>query len=201
MSIKGKLLGRLAKRLGAKKVATRLGKRSMSIAQKSALKKAVKASALARRKGRISLGARLAARKGKIVRAVNRSRIQGILKPRESKLSRVISNRRLTGKRKRDFIKKYTNPKDFKGGLTNGKMMTAKQQASNFKSIMKANIKNNNSAIRAQARAVGIVERAEAGGINLVSSIGWTVALTAAVNPTYTMSKLEEAKNAIKQKL
>jgi biotin synthase-like enzyme len=85
--------------------------------------------------------------------------------------------------------------------MTNGKMMTPKQQASNFKSIMKSNIKLHNKTLKEQAKIVRRAEKAQAGGIDWVSSIGWSVALTAAVNPTYTMEKLKEAERAIKREL
>jgi hypothetical protein len=202
MVVRRLLMKKLTKRLGTRVGARTVSSKAMSSAQRSALNKAVKASALARRKVSTKfVKNKVTASTGKLSRAYNRSRVQGVLKPKEPKLSKIISNQRLTGKQKRDFIKRYTNPKDFKGGLTNGKVMTPKQQAKNLKSIMKAEIRRSNSILKAQSKAVRRAERASAGGIDVVSSIGWSVALTAAFNPEYTMAKLNEAKNAIKQRL
>jgi len=176
----------------------------MTPKRKAALSKAVKASAIARRKSSVKLGSKVAANKSrlsttttKLAQRIRRNRVyRANNKP--VLLSKTIKNQRLTGSRKRAFIKKYTNPKNFKGGMTNGKMMTPKQQASNFKSIMKSNIRLHNKTLKEQAKIVRRAERAEAGGIDWVSSIGWSVALTAAVNPAYTREKLKEAEKAIK---
>jgi len=88
----------------------------MTPKRKAALSKAVKASAIARRKSSVKLGSKVAANKSrlsttttKLAQRIRRNRVyRANNKP--VLLSKTIKNQRLTGSRKRAFIKKYTNP-------------------------------------------------------------------------------------------
>lgn len=166
------------------------GRKAMSSAQKVALRKAVKASALARRKSIRAAGKRLFTRKAKKVT--------------------YYANKPLSMLQARKFVGKYTNPKDFTTRVVNGKTLTPKVQAKAFRKVMYASIKDNNNILkmhrkahRQAARLSAKAAKAASGGssIDWKSSVLWSVGLTAALNPSYTAEKLKEAKDAVKRKI
>ena len=95
MSLRRKLIGKMAKRVvKSKKTTTRVGKglgKAMSAKQKAALMKAVKASATKRSKGSIKISSKLAKKLGskKAVSVANKKAINKLAKSNAKNLSKI----------------------------------------------------------------------------------------------------------------
>lgn len=173
-----------------------IGKKAMSSAQRAALKKAVRASALARRKV-------LKAAAGKIVRkGVTTSRrfptkyIRAKLVTQSTKRlkldrSKIAKFNALVGTGPK--AKAYSQTKKSLSKLDKllGKelLSRSKDSARTAAALSKIDFK------QVSAKASGVTR------INWGSSLLWSAGLTAAVNPSYTAEKLKEAKDAVKRKL
>jgi hypothetical protein len=186
MSIRSKLLKKIAKRVGSKAVIRKGAKKAMTFAQKNALKKAVKASALARRKATVKLAKRsLIGSKmvrGKSVRTIN--------KVSRKQLNAVLKTAGANSNFKTKTVGKVTVTASKQGQIMR-KHLRAAAKAHNA-----AASSYNQNAIRA---AKGYTHTRAT--INIPSSIAYSVALTAALNPAYTAQKYKEAKQAVARKL
>jgi len=97
MSLRRKLIGKMAKRVvKSKKTTTRVGKglgKAMSAKQKAALMKAVKASATKRSKGSIKISSKLAKKLGskKAVSAANKKAIGKLAKSNAKNLNKALA--------------------------------------------------------------------------------------------------------------
>jgi hypothetical protein len=158
----------------------------MTFAQKNALKKAVKASALARRKATVKLAKRsLIGSKmvrGKSVRTINK-----------------VSRKQLNA-----VLKTAGANSNFKTKTVGKVTITARKQGQIMRKQIRAAAKAHNAAASSDnANAI----RAAKGythtraTIDIPSSIVYSVALTAALNPAYTAQKYREAKEAAARKL
>ena len=188
------IIGKLVKKFGVKKFAKKIGARkSMTFAQKAALKKAVKASALARRalkhnKGVVRRFAKITAKNTKSI-----SRIKVTKKAlRSARQNRKLVELVKTGQRL-DSTNKLL--KDFTAGTSRIATQAAKTQ------------KDLVTSAGMSRQAQRIVRRASRPafptvmGTNVPKSIAWSIALTAAVNPTRTMETYKEAKRALAQSI
>ena len=152
--------------------------KTMSSAQKRALKKAVKASALKRSKRKVA---------GRISKRVFKMRPMSVkttfkvsgrlgLKP-------LTSTTKFSGARQRRLIAKYAQSSQFKKTVVNGVTFTPQQQADAMKAVIKRTAKAHNQAVKAY--------KASSGGIDWTRSILYSVGLTAALNPSATARLVE----------
>jgi hypothetical protein len=166
MAVIGKLTRLVGKRL-LKKSARKTVKKVMSSRQKQALMKAVKASALKRKKSVI-----------KVVKYAPK-------KP----MSRL---------KVRSIVRKYAKPSNFENMVVNKRTITAKAQSKVFGKVMKKSLTDHNNILKAQNRAF---KAAQGGGLDWKRSLLYSAGITAALNPTYTKEKFNEAKQAIARKI
>ena len=179
-----------------------IGKKAMSSAQRAALKKAVRASALARRKV-------LKAAAGKIVR-------KGVTKRTGFIASRRFPTKYIRAKLVTQSTKrlKLDRSKIAKFNALVGTGPKAKAYSQTKKSLSKLDKllgKELLSRSKDSARTAAALSKidfkqvsAKASGVTRIdwgSSLLWSAGLTAAVNPSYTAEKLKEAKDAVKRKL
>ena len=194
MSIRRKLLKKLAKRLVSKGVirkgAKKFAKKAMTFAQKGALKKAVRASALARRKSTKKLA------KLSLVSSV---KVGG----KSTTVFRKVSRKQLNA-----IISTKTAVKHFKPKKIGGKLVSASTQSRLATKQLRVAVKGYNSSVRIAVRANKGLVRATAKaastkqyGIDLPRSLAYSALLTAAFNPSYTVEKYQEAKRAVARKL
>jgi hypothetical protein len=188
MSIRSKLLKKIAKRVGSKAVIRKGAKKAMTFAQKNALKKAVKASALARRKATVKLAKR--SLKGtKLVRG------------KSVTIIKKVNRRQLNAMVETTATVKYFKPKKIAGTV-----ISAGKQSKAMEAQLRAAVKAHNAATALHNKNVvraakGLSQQASRTTINIPSSIAYSVALTAALNPAYTAQKYKEAKQAVARKL
>lgn len=174
----GKLLLRRALR------SRKITGKAMSSAQRRALKKAVKASALKRSKRKIA---------SKVSRRVFKMRTMSVkttfkLAGRRG-LKPLNATAKFSGARQRRLIAKYAQSSQFKSRVVNGVKFTPQQQADAMKRVIKQTAKAHNQAIKAY--------KASQGGIDWTRSILYSVGITAAMNPSATARLIEStAENA-----
>lgn len=179
-----------------------IGRKAMSSAQRAALKKAVRASALARRKA-----VKVAA--GKIVRKGITKRTGFIARrrfPTKFIKAKLVSQTTKRIKIDRSKIAKFnavvgTGPKAKAYSQTRKSLLKLdKLMAKELLSRSKDSAKTAAALSKIDFKRVGV--KASGGTrIDWGSSLLWSAGLTAAVNPSYTAEKLREAKDAVKRKL